>query len=605
MSSVVAPAPPGSAPTPAPGAFARPAVVVPVVATVAAVALALVVWQNVYQEIRGDARGYYELAVQLVVNGPAGVASTFRTYGYPAFLALLIPFVGTEAEDVRSAAFVVQLALFLVAAWYGARRLGRALGAPALWPWIFAATACNPFMLIHSIQMLTDVLSATLVYVAVVASIPTETEAEARAGADRRTGWPWRTVLVAMAVMACGGLLVMIRPPNALVLPLLLLAWLVRTVRYRQVPWAAWPLLLALLVLPFVPQALVNQRAYGTLNPLMVVTDQYEANSIRAMRLAKYATVSIAGIPAQLHYANPFGPEQDLPPFQFLRQDPLRFAATMVIRTFALVDQDQPFTYIYDLTPWYRWPLAVPNYLFLLAGIVGLCWPARGAGPERSRYRRTLFVLVLAMASIWAMYAVTNIESRYSLPVYPLLAAPAVIAVVRLREATAGRAWLLAATLAGALLWVGILAATSEWIDRQSPMIVATRAAVAAPPPSPAAAYAPTVPDEWEAGQRVTIPVRVTNVGSDTWNPAGYFPVVVRAQFVALKTEQHRQLPRGARTYLNLPAAVPPGGSAEVTATLETPSATGRYVLEIAVIRNGIDETHADFERQVRVDRRR
>jgi len=79
----------------------------------------------------------------------------------------------------------------------------------------------------------------------------------------------------------------------------------------------------------------------------------------------------------------------------------------------------------------------------------------------------------------------------------------------------------------------------------------------------------------------------------------------VRAQFLALKTEQHRQLPRSARTYVTPAAPVQPGESATVTATLETPTATGRYVMNVTVIRNGIEETTPDFERQVRVDKGR
>src|SRR5687768_15528677 len=217
------------------------AVALPVVATAVAVSIAVVAYLYGNQEIRGDARGYYDLAVQIATGGPGSFASTFRTYGYPAFLALLIPIVGTDAENVRTAGFVVQLLLFLVVAWIGARRLSRALGMADRWPWIYAVTVCNPFMMIHSIQMLTDVLSATLVYLITVLSIPTETEAEARRAAEHGTGQPRQIVRRGMLVMALCGLVVMIRPLNMLLIPVLLFAWLVRTVRYRQVPWRAWP----------------------------------------------------------------------------------------------------------------------------------------------------------------------------------------------------------------------------------------------------------------------------------------------------------------------------------------------------------------------------
>lgn len=580
------------------------AVALPVVATAVAVSIAVVAYLYGNQEIRGDARGYYDLAVQIATGGPGSFASTFRTYGYPAFLALLIPIVGTDAENVRTAGFVVQLLLFLVVAWIGARRLSRALGMADRWPWIYAVTVCNPFMMIHSIQMLTDVLSATLVYLVTVLSIPTETEAEARRAAEHGTGQPRQIVRRGMLVMALCGLVVMIRPPNMLLIPVLLFAWLVRTVRYRQVPWRAWPVLLAMLVLPFIPQMVSNYRAYGIMHPFIVL-DQYESNSSRAMRLSKYATVSIAGIPARMFYANPFGPAEDTPPFQFMRDEPLKFAATLAIRTFALFDQDFPFTYINDLTPWYRWHLAVPNYLFLLAGFVGLFLPPRLIGAERSRYYRTMGFLALTTVTIWSMYMVTNVENRYSLPIYPLLAAPCVIAVMWLTRTTRGRPLLLGLALLGMAVWVSLLIATSLWLDRVSPVLVATRAAVAAPPSSPSATYEAQVPEDWEPGQLITIPITVTNTGPDTWSLDGLFNVSLRVQIVATKTEQHRLLPKGARAYVNPAAPIGPGESATLMATVETPTATGRYVLTATMIRTGIEETAPGFEQPIRVDKGR
>ena len=85
----------------------------------------------------------------------------------------------------------------------------------------------------------------------------------------------------------------------------------------------------------------------------------------------------------------------------------------------------------------------------------------------------------------------------------------------------------------------------------------------------------------------------------------GFFPVAIRAQFVAIKTEQYRLLPKDARTYVAPATTVAPGESTSVVATLETPTATGRYIMKVTVIRNGIDETGPDFERQVKVDKGR
>lgn len=604
MSSIAAPAPRLAISTSA----RWRTVGVPVVATVAAELLATAAWLYGNQPIRGDAQGYYELALQMVREGPLSFASPVRTYGYPAFLALLIPIVGADPETVRIAGFVVQLTLFVVAAWIGSQRLARALGSPKRAPWLYAVTVCCPFVLIHAGQMLTDVLSATLVYLAVVLSLP-----DGPPQAGEGPGRARRTILPGMLAMLFGGLAVVVRPANLALLPVLVGAWLVRTARGREIPWRAWPVLLAMLALPFVPQMVFNVRAYGVPHPLLT-TDLYAANTAIGMRTAKYATISITGIPARLYYTNPFGPTESLTLFGFLRENPLGFVATMALHAFALIDQDFPFTYITDLTPWYRWPLAVPNYLYVLGGIVGLLVGLRrppGAGAaHRARARFTFGLLAAAAGMMLAIYLPSAVECRFALPLYPLLAAPFVLAVERtgalVSSRAAGRPARLGLVLVGATAWVGVMAATSLWLDRQAPALVEARAVLAAPlPRSPSASYRLDLPEDWEPGQTVTIPIGITNTGSDTWNIDGFFPVAVRAQFVALKTEQHRLLPKGARIYVTPATALQPGESTTVTATLETPTATGRYVVKVTVIRNGIAETTPDFERQVKVDKGR
>jgi hypothetical protein len=352
-----------------------------------------------------------------------------------------------------------------------------------------------------------------------------------------------------------------------------------------------------------------NARAYGVAHPL-ITNDLYAANTTVGMRTAKYGTISITGIPARLYYANPFGPVENPTLVQFVLTEPVNFAATSALHAFALIDQDFPFTYITDLSPWYRWPLAVPNYLYVLGGVIGLLlglrWPPGPDPITRGRSRFTFGLLGAATGAMVAVYLPSAVECRFALPLYPLLAAPFLLTIERLASATAGRPLRLVLVLAGAALWVGALAATSLWLDRQAPALVSARAALAAPlPPSPAASYHLDLPEDWEPGQTVTIPISVTNTGTDTWNIDGFFPVAIRAQFLAQKTEQHRLLPKGARTYVTPATPIEPGETANVTATLETPTATGRYVLNITVIRNGIDETTPDFERQVKVDKGR
>jgi len=579
-------------------------VALPVVATAAAVWIAAWAWLTGNQPIRSDAQGYYDLALQVAQNGPLAFESQLRTYGYPFFLALLIRIVGPVPETVRTTGFVVQLALFIVAAWIGARRLGMALGMPGRTPWIYAATVLSPFVLIHAIQMLTDVLSAILVYLVAALSVPTE---PAGAAADPRSRR--RVLLLAMLALALGGLAVIVRPANLILLPVLLLAWLYRTARRRDLPWRSWPVLLAMLALPFVPQMVLNQRAYGEPRPLLMA-DLYASNTVVGVQVAKYGTMSIAGIPSRLYYNNPFRPAEGLSIGQFLLHDPVRFAGTLAIHAFALFDHDFPFLYVNDVDPWYRWPLAIPNYLFLLGGVVGLLlglrWPLGADAAERERARFSMALLGATTGALVAIYLPSAVESRFSLSMYPLLAAPCVLAVGALGTAARRRPAVLVPVSIAAALWVGGSIWASTWIQEQAPLLQSVRASLATPlPPSPMGSYKVQVPEDWEPGQLVTIPFTVTNTGPDTWEVGGFFNVAMRVQILATKTEQHKLLPKDARVYVNPTAPIAPGESADFVAMVETPTATGRYVLTVTAIRTGIEEPGPGFEKGIRVDRGR
>jgi hypothetical protein len=197
------------------------------------------------------------------------------------------------------------------------------------------------------------------------------------------------------------------------------------------------------------------------------------------------------------------------------------------------------------------------------------------------------------------------IDSRYGLPSFPLLAAPCVLAVVRLHGATRRRPVLLALAVVGAAIWVWGMVSTALWLDTYSPMLRSARASMAARPPAPTAAYSLNLPEDWEPGQLVTIPITVTNTGPDDWSLEGFFNVALRVQILATKTEQHRLLPKGARVYVNPTASIAPGESASFLATVETPTATGRYILTATMIRTGIEEEAPGFEQAIRVDKGR
>jgi hypothetical protein len=412
-----------------------------------------------------------------------------------------------------------------------------------------------------------------------------------------------------MLALFLTGLAVIVRPANLVLLPVPIAAWLYRSIRTRDLPWRAWPVLLAMLALPFVPQMVFNYRAYGQAKPLLVM-DLYSSNTVVGVQVAKYGTLNIAGVPSRLHYFNPFKPDAELSVGEFMRQEPLNFAATLALHGFALFDHDFPFVYISDVNPWYRWPLSIPNYLFLLGGfaglLVGLRWPPGADDARRERSRVTLLLLGAAIGAMVVIYLPSAVESRFSLPMYPLLAAPFVLAVTTLATVSMRRPAILALAVVGAVAWVASMMTTSLWLDRQAPLLVNVRNTLATPlPPSPSALYQVDVPEDWEPGRMVTIPVTVTNTGTDTWSLEGFFNAALRVQIVATKTEQHRLLPKGARAYVNPIDPIEPGETATFVATVETPTATGRYVLTATMIRTGIEETAPGFEKPIRIDKGR
>src|SRR5262245_15059130 len=97
------------------------------------------------QPIRGDGVEYLRLAEIIARHGFGEFASDLRTYGYPTFLALLISLVGSDPVRLRPAVFVAQLLIYIAGAAFGAVRIGRALGSPALGRVIFVVTVLNPF----------------------------------------------------------------------------------------------------------------------------------------------------------------------------------------------------------------------------------------------------------------------------------------------------------------------------------------------------------------------------------------------------------------------------------------------------------------------------
>jgi hypothetical protein len=589
-------------------------------AVVGAVLIAVLVFRYGDQPVAFDAAGYVDLGQVIVNDGLGAFASELRTYGYPAMLAAIMLVVGQDLDNVQAAVLVVQLGLLIGAAWVGARRLGGMLDRPGLAPVIFAVTVLNPIVLCLTVQVLTDLPAAVLIYLSVVLSLP-----------QRRPEGASRVILLAGCALFGAGFAVILRPASLAVAPVVGGIWLARALLVRDVPWLALPVALLAFAVPFAPQVWSNQRAFGVASPL-IVTSLYANQLDWGLQYAKYATLVVPGVPNTLFYDNPFRPPPGWTVGQTLSARPLAYLATLAVHAFALVDQDFPLIYIRDVNPWYRWPVSVLSYLFLLGAaagaVLGLRGTARGISEAPSRQRFAVVALGVAALAVVAIYLPTAVESRFSLPLYLLLAAPCALALswVAARVPTAGPLAVSIGTLAVAV-WVGLGAAGSIWLQGQAPLLVAVREgsaggqtasrsgsappeAAVSPGPSvvpareiPLASYEADLPRELVVRKTVELDVTVTNQGQESWSPRGSYPVNVAARFIARTTELHERVKGLMRD--SQPAALPyevqPGASATVHFRLVAPPEPGRYTLMVHVTRIGVPDSTTRIERTVRV----
>src|SRR5512135_2230042 len=102
------------------------------------------------------------------------------------------------------------------------------------------------------------------------------------------------------------------------------------------------------------------------------------------MRSLKDGTLVVDGRPPFLLYANPLY-RGAAAPADFALHDPLAYAGTLVLHGFAMLDRDLPFTYVTDVSPWYRAPVAIANLLLLALAAAGL---AASLGRLAARERR-------------------------------------------------------------------------------------------------------------------------------------------------------------------------------------------------------------------------
>jgi stage II sporulation protein D len=98
------------------------------------------------------------------------------------------------------------------------------------------------------------------------------------------------------------------------------------------------------------------------------------------------------------------------------------------------------------------------------------------------------------------------------------------------------------------------------------------------------ATYQAQLPASAPAGTPIQVPVTVTNAGTELWNAAGPNPVALSYHWTDAAGKA--VVWDGARTKLT--ADVPPATVQQLTATIATPATPGTYVLQLALVKEGI-----------------
>jgi hypothetical protein len=429
--------------------------------TALAVALSVAAFRWGGQGLFYDAGYFAKVGARIAREGLFQFRDERRTYGYPLFVAVGWRLSGADPQRLRTVVFSLQLLILLVGCAWAARRLAMLL------PWrgsrsaVYAVSVLNPILLIAATQVLTDLLSAVLVFLAIVLSIPSPEDVS-------------RVPVRAAGAFGAASLSVAVRPANATILAACVLLWIVRARCFRDVtPLVVISGVLACAI-PLLPEVICNARAFGKPTPFPV-SRLYRRQLSWGTEMLKYGTQVVPSRPGRIEYLNPFRPPNISTPLQFLRERPAGYLVTLALHAFALFDQDFLFTYARERRPWYRWPLSVANYMYLFLALAGgwLAWTEPMIGPERANARFARLALTLAVAMYVSLYIPVAVENRFSLPVY-LLVSPAVVIAGRwVRDlASAGRWRRLAGPATLAVLFLGGCALLSAWISRQAPELV-------------------------------------------------------------------------------------------------------------------------------------
>jgi hypothetical protein len=225
---------------------------------------------------------------------------------------------------------------------------------------------------------------------------------------------------------------------------------------------------IASLAIPLFPQILINTVYHDAFSPFPV-TDLGSAQVRWGTFAIKYET-NLSGVgPLQLFYRNPFMDQGEASglDWQLYLWRPHQGIPTLLAHIFNSVNHGYLFTYLYDLQPWYYFPMHTVNHLILFAAAGSVVSFVRSrwqrpvnllSGPETDG----LFVfLLLGFVLTCAVNSVSLPETRFGLAVFCLSGPLAVWGIFK---------WLLASSiskimiLASCLLYIAGAKLLSDWM---------------------------------------------------------------------------------------------------------------------------------------------
>ncbi len=450
------------------------------IVTALAIIIAYLLFVVGKRELIGDASNYYALGQKMAETGLLGFADGLRTYGYPLFIAVFVKLFGSFPSFVSFSIFNAQLVLYLAACFYVARFFRSVFKSNSFSLAIYALTALNPFLIIYTPYLLSDLLAAVLALLAIIWSVTPVRRAESPSVGFREKlvrmrdhmGW---TAFLSFFAASLG---TMVRPANVSVIVAVAVIWVVRCFVFRNVTLYTIVAMFMGLCIPFVPQVVNNYRAYNQLQ-LLNVQSQSLDQLTWGMSYLKYGTLAIPGKPPSLYYFNPFYQPEITSPLEFATNQPIGYALTLSIHLFAMLDHDLVFPYVTDLDPWYKWPLAILNYGYLFVAAHGVIqWIRRTVKRKRIDQVNLIFLgMLLGATSYLFLYIFVAVESRFSLPVYLWMTPFFIYGAGKINEAILQRreGSIVRLIFAG---WLFLCASTflSNWIQLQAPVLLAATA---------------------------------------------------------------------------------------------------------------------------------